>query len=154
MNTSTEASRQEVLKQALLKLKELQAKLAQAERWRTEPIAIIGLGCRFPGGADNPAKFWRLLHEGRDAITEVPPERWDVAAYFDPDLAAPGKMYTRFGGFVTCPLDQFDAEFFGIKPREAATLDPQQRLLLEVSWEALEHAGNSPDRLKGSSKTN
>ena len=150
MNTSRETSRQDVLKQALLKLKELQTKLAQAERWRTEPIAIIGLGCRFPGGAHNPEQFWRLLKDGRDAISEVPADRWDVAAYFDPGPAASGKMYTRFGGFLACPLDQFDAEFFGIKPREAATLDPQQRLLLEVSWEALEHAGHSPDELKGS----
>lgn len=114
-----------------------------------EPIAIVGIGCRFPGGADDPETFWRQLAEGIDAIREVPPERWDVEQFYDPDPEAPGKMYTRRGGFLTS-VDSFDPRFFGIAPREAVSMDPQQRLLLEVAWEALEHAGQPPDRLSGS----
>jgi acyl transferase domain-containing protein/surfactin synthase thioesterase subunit len=118
-----------------------------SERAR-EPIAIIGMACRFPG-AKNLEDFWQLLETGTDAITEVPPDRWDVDAYYDPDPDKPGKMYTRSGGFIG-QIDRFDAPFFQISPREAANLDPQHRLLLEVSWEALEHATISPDSLKGS----
>ena len=113
-----------------------------------EGIAVIGLACRFPGAADAEA-FWQLLREGRDAITEVPAERWDVEAYYDPDPETPGRMYTRHGGFLE-QVDRFDPQFFGISPREAASMDPQQRLLLEVSWHALEHAGQAPARLAGS----
>jgi acyl transferase domain-containing protein len=111
---------------------------------------VIGIGCRFPGGADDPAAFWRILREGRDTVGDVPAERWDTQALFDADLAVPGKMNARQGGFLA-RIDGFDAGFFGISPREAAALDPQQRLLLEVAWEALEHAGIAPDRLRGSS---
>jgi len=133
---------------ALLAL-ELQSKLEALERSHREPIAVIGMGCRFPGGARGPEAFWRMLCEGVDAISEVPRDRWDVDAFYDADPAAPGKMSTRFGGFVE-EVDRFDAEFFGVAPREAQHMDPQQRLLLEVAWEALEHAGQSPDRLHGS----
>ncbi|PYQ39698.1 MAG: short-chain dehydrogenase, partial [Acidobacteria bacterium] len=126
----------------------MQSRLDAMERARAEPIALIGLACRFPGGAD-PEAFWRLLHEGGDAITEIPPDRWDVDAYYDPDPDAPGKMYTRQGGFIGA-VDGFDPQFFGIAPREAVSMDPQQRLLLEVAWEALENAGQAPDRLAGS----
>src|SRR5829696_8881079 len=101
-----------------------------------EPIAIVGIGCRFPG-ADGPDEFWKLLHDGVDAITEVPPDRWNVDDLYDPDPAVPGKMITRWGGFLD-GIDRFDREFFGISPREASGIDPQQRLLLEVTWEALE----------------
>ena len=101
------------------------------------------MGLRFPGGAHDPEAFWELLMSGRDAVTEVPPDRWDVDAMFDPDPGAPGKSYTRWGGFLD-GVDRFDAAFFGISPREAVTMDPQQRLLLEVAWEALEHAGIAP----------
>ena len=115
-----------------------------------EPIAIVGIGCRFPGGGNDPEAFWSLLAEGVDVITQVPAERWDIDRYYDPDPETPGKMYTRWGGFLK-KIDQFDAEFFGISPREAMVMDPQQRLLLEVSWEALEHAGQKAEMLTGSS---
>ncbi|MCG8346827.1 MAG: amino acid adenylation domain-containing protein [Chloroflexales bacterium] len=115
----------------------------------TEPIAVIGIGCRFPG-ADGPQAFWRLLHDGVDAISEVPPDRWDIEGVYDPDPATPGKMSTRWGGFLE-RADMFDARFFGISPREATRMDPQQRILLEVAWEALEDAGHAPERLAGSS---
>jgi acyl transferase domain-containing protein/NADPH:quinone reductase-like Zn-dependent oxidoreductase/SAM-dependent methyltransferase/acyl carrier protein len=116
----------------------------------TEPIAIIGASCRIPGGGDDLERFWQLLLDGVDAVTEVPPDRWDIDAYYDPDPDAPGKMSTRWGGFLK-EVDLFDAQFFSISPREATSMDPQQRLLLEVTWEALEHAGQAPDQLLGSS---
>lgn len=113
-----------------------------------EPVAIIGIGCRLPG-ANNADAFWQLLREGIDAITEVPADRWDARAYYSADPAPPpGKMNTRWGGFLD-QVDQFDAAFFGIAPREATHMDPQQRLLLEVAWEALEDAGQVPERLAG-----
>jgi acyl transferase domain-containing protein/acyl carrier protein len=137
------------LKRAFLALEDARARLAAAEQSASAPIAVVGIGCRFPGDADTPDAFWRLLVAGRDAIVETPRDRWDVEALFDPDPDAPGKMYTRWGGFLT-RVDEFDAPFFGIAPREAMSMDPQQRLLLEVSWEALEHAGQAPDSLTGS----
>jgi myxalamid-type polyketide synthase MxaE and MxaD len=114
---------------------------------KNEPIAIIGIGCRFPG-ANDPAAFWQLLRDGVDAIREVPADRFDQQAFYDPDPAAPGKMNTRWGGFLG-QVDQFDPNFFGISPREALRMDPQQRLLLEVTWEALQDAGQVPERLVG-----
>src|SRR5579863_4505372 len=105
-----------------------------------EPIAIIGIGCRFPGGAKDPEAFWRLLKNGVDAISDVPPDRWSAESFFDPDPGTPGKTCSRWGGFLD-DIGCFDAPFFGIAPREAAYMDPQQRMLLEVSWEALENAG-------------
>ena len=117
----------------------------------TQPIALIGMGCRFPGGANSPEAFWRLLRAGVDAVGPIPPSRWDVAKYYDPDRNAPGKMYIREGGFLRDDeITDFDCGFFGIAPREAASLDPQQRLLLEVSWEALEHAGLGAAQVDGS----
>jgi acyl transferase domain-containing protein/NADPH:quinone reductase-like Zn-dependent oxidoreductase/NADP-dependent 3-hydroxy acid dehydrogenase YdfG/acyl carrier protein/surfactin synthase thioesterase subunit len=113
-----------------------------------EPIAVVGLSCRFPG-APNAEAYWRLLRDGVDAISEVPPERWSIDALYDRDAAAPGKMSTRWGGFLAA-VDQFDAAFFGISPREAARMDPQQRLMLELSWEALENARIAPKGLRGS----
>lgn len=129
-------------------MENMQAKLDAAEEARREPIAIVGLGCRFPGGP-SPEAFWRLLLDGGDAIGEVPSDRWDIDAYYDPDPDAPGKMSTRWGGFLD-QVDQFDPQFFGITPREAITMDPQQRLLLEVTREALEQAGIPADKLFGS----
>jgi len=113
-----------------------------------EPIAIVGVGCRFPSAA-NPDEYWQLLRDGVDAIREVPSDRWDAHAYYDPDPSAPGKMNTRWGGFLD-HLDHFDPAFFGISPREAAHMDPQQRLLLEVAWEAMEDAGMPPSGMAGS----
>lgn len=136
-----------IVKRALAEIRGLRARLADADQSRREPIAIIGVACRFPG-ASSPEAFWRLMHEGQDAIREVPADRWDIDAYFDADPDAAGKMYTRWGGFLD-EVDRFDARFFGVTPREAVTMDPQQRLLLEVAWESLEHAAQSPARLLG-----
>ena len=116
---------------------------------RPEPIAITGIGVRLPGGVVDPASLARLLYDQRDAISEVPRERWDVDAFYDADPDAPGAMYTRYGGFLD-RVDGFDPQFFEISPREAARMDPQQRLLLEVAWEALEDAGMAPDALRRS----
>src|SRR5262249_21932621 len=112
-------------------------------------IAIVGLGCRFPGGADNPDAFWQLLQRGGDAVCEIPAERSPAVDSYDGRPHAAGKMYTRHGAFLDA-VDRFDASFFGIAPREAVSMDPQQRLLLEVAWEALEHAGIAADALAGS----
>ena len=112
-----------------------------------DPIAIVGIGCRFPG-AEGPAAFWRLLKNGIDVVGRVPRSRFDADALFDPEPATPGKVSTEWGGFLD-HIEDFDAEFFGISPREAERLDPQQRLLLETSWEALEDGGLVPDRLHG-----
>ena len=110
-----------------------------------EPIAVVGMACRFPGGA-NPDEFWDFLARGGDAVREIPAERWDIDVHYDPDPDAKGKMYTRCGAFIS-DFDQFSAAFFGISPREAQYMDPQQRQLLEVHWEALENAGIVPQRL-------
>lgn len=112
-----------------------------------EPIAIIGIGCRFPG-APHPEAFWQLMASGVDAVGEIPLDRFDINALYDPRPGTPGRMMTRWGGFLP-GVELFDASFFGIAPREAERLDPQQRLLLEVAWEALEDAGQVPDRLAG-----
>ena len=124
---------------------------ASATTFVDEPIAIIGMGCRFPGGADSPQRFWELLRTGTDAVVDVPPTRWEASEFYDPDPDVPLKMYTSKGGFLSGPVDEFDAETFGIAPREAMAMDPQQRLLLEVAWEALEDAGVPVSGLVGSS---
>jgi myxalamid-type polyketide synthase MxaB len=139
----------EQLQRALVALKKMRARLEAVEQAQHEPIAIIGIGCRFPGGANNPEAFWQLLRNGVDAISEVPPDRWDIDQVYDPDPTVRGKLQTRHGGFIK-DIDQFDPDFFGIAPREAAAMDPQQRLVLEVAWEALEDAGQVPARLAGS----
>jgi acyl transferase domain-containing protein/acyl carrier protein len=114
-----------------------------------DPVALIGIGCRLPGGVTGPESFWELLWNGHDAVSEVPRNRWDIDAYYDPDPDRPGKMSSRWGGFID-DINGFDTAFFGISPREAAGMDPQQRLLLEVCWQALEHAGQAPAKLNGS----
>ncbi|MEN9565214.1 MAG: hypothetical protein RLZZ69_410 [Cyanobacteriota bacterium] len=113
-----------------------------------EPIAIIGIGCRFPG-AENPQAFWSMIRDGKTGIVEVPQSRWNVDAYYDRDQSKPGKANTRWGGFLE-DIDLFEPQFFGISPKEAVTMDPQQRLLLEVAWSTLEDAGQIPENLKGS----
>ncbi len=143
---STEAP--PLLQQAFLAVQDMQAKLESMELRVREPIAIIGLGCRFPGGAVDGETFWQMLRDGRDAISIVPAERWDADAYYDPNPDLPGKMVTRCGGFLD-QVDRFDAKFFEIAPREAAGMDPQQRLALEVAWEALEDSGYAPAELRG-----
>lgn len=119
------------------------------ERPRAESIAIVGIGCRFPGGVQDAAGFWRALDQRVDAIGEIPADRFDLEYFYDERPATPGRVMTRWGGFLD-DLDQFDAEFFGISPREAERLDPAQRLILECAWEALEDAGIDANRLERS----
>ena len=137
------------LKQAYLALEKMQARLQAVEQSKRQPIAIVGVGCRFPGGVNDLESYWHLLREGVDAVSEIPDSRWNTADYYDPDPDAPGKMAARHGAFID-NIDQFDPKFFGIAPREANSMDPQQRLLLEVAWEALENAGLDADTLAGS----
>ncbi len=114
-----------------------------------EHIAVIGMGCRFPGGVNNPDDYWNLLTVGGNGVSDIPPDRWDVEKNYDPDPGAPGKMHVKRGAFIE-NVRGFDPYLFGITPREAVAIDPQQRLLLEISWEALENAGIPPDSLRGS----
>jgi len=111
-----------------------------------EPIAVIGIGCRLPGGITGPEEYWQFLDSGADGVTVVPPDRWDAEAFYDEDPMAPGRMPTKWGAFLS-DVEGFDADFFGVSPREAVAMDPQQRVALEVAWEALENAGLAPDRL-------
>src|SRR5262245_45381191 len=142
-NDATNLENLSPIKRALFELREMRAKLDEVERAKTEPIAVIGMGLRLPGGANDPESFWQVLRNGIDAIIPVPSERWDADAVDSDQVQAKG------GGFIE-QVDRFDPHFFGIAPREAMAMDPQQRLLLEVSWEALEHAGQAPDKLHGS----
>jgi phthiocerol/phenolphthiocerol synthesis type-I polyketide synthase D len=114
----------------------------------TEPVAVVGIGCRFPGDVLGPERYWTFLANGGNAVCEVPPDRWDADAFYDPDPLALGRMTSKWGGFLP-DVAGFDADFFGISPREAEAMDPQQRVLLEVAWEALEHAGIAPAHLGG-----
>ena len=117
---------------------------------RVTPIAVIGMGCRLPGGIDSPDKLWEALLRGDDLVTEIPAERWDADDYYDPEPGVPGRTVSRWGAFLD-DVAGFDAEFFGISEREATAIDPQHRLLLETAWEAIEHAGLDPASLAGSS---
>ena len=127
--------------------KRLAQKSGAASQAQGEPIAIVGMACRFPG-APNLEAYWSLIHEARDAACEIPPDRWDVEAFFDSTGEQPGKMSTRWAALVD-NVGEFDAPFFGITPREASYMDPQQRLLLEGAWEAMENAGRPADQLAG-----
>ncbi|MCI0335526.1 MAG: SDR family NAD(P)-dependent oxidoreductase [Planctomycetes bacterium] len=125
----------------------LEQRLTQARPPAAEPIAIVGMACRFPGAPDLGA-YWQLIHDAASAVSEVPPDRWNADEFYDPSGEAPGKMSVRWAALIENP-DQFDPQFFGITPREAARMDPQQRLLLEVAWEAMENAGLPADQLAG-----
>ena len=127
----------------------LDEQFTKASRIATaEPIAVVGIGCRLPGGVVGPESYWKFLTAGEDAIGEIPADRWNADEYYDPDTFAPGRMASKWGGFVD-DVAGFDAEFFGISPREAEAMDPQQRVMLEVAFEALEHAGVAPEKLSG-----
>lgn len=122
--------------------------LLPTQKDKNEPIAIIGLSCRFPGGSNSKDEYWQMLLNGQDAVTEMTTERWSMRDYFDPDPSVPGKMYSKWAGLIDS-VKSFDAEFFGISRDEAKVMDPQQRLLLEMGWEAIERAGYSVSSLRG-----
>src|ERR1700724_2974716 len=148
---SAPPDRRAIITEALRKIDDLTARLEIAEKADVEPIAVVGMACRLPGGVSTPADYWQLLRDGVSGVIRVPEDRWDANAYFSEDHTRPGTICNREGGFLTSwQPDEFDAEFFGISPREAIAMDPQQRLLLEVSWEAIERAGIDPQALRGS----
>ena len=148
--TAASPDRRAIITEALRKIDDLTARLEVAEKADTEPIAVVGIGCRLPGGVNTADEYWKLLQDGASGVIRVPQERWDADEYYSDDHTVPGTICNREGGFLTSwQPDEFDAEFFSIAPREAAAMDPQQRLLLEVAWEALENAGINPRALRG-----
>ncbi|MEM6597942.1 MAG: beta-ketoacyl synthase N-terminal-like domain-containing protein [Cyanobacteria bacterium P01_C01_bin.69] len=149
LSSKTPSNYRDLLVESTAQVRKLRNQLDDAGYRKNEPIAVIGMSCRFPGGAYTPEAYWALLHDGIDTVEEVPSQRWDVEQYYDEDADAPGKMYTRCGNFID-DIDQFDSHFFDISSQEARSLDPQQRMLLESSYIALENAGLPLFDLQGS----
>ena len=143
MTTKTQFEDLSPIKKALYEIRNLKGKLQDLTQAQNEPIAIVGVGLRFPGGASDAASYWKILADRVNTVTEVPVARWKIDDYFDADPEAPGKMYSRHGSFLADTAG-FDAHLFGVSPREAIEMDPQHRIALEVAWEALENAGCSP----------
>ncbi|HET6710772.1 polyketide synthase, partial [Amycolatopsis sp.] len=150
MTATSEEKLRHFLKQATVELRQANKRIQDLQDSDREPIAIVGIGCRYPGGVRGPDDLWELVARGADVTSEAPGDRgWHIDSLYHPEPGLPGRTYVRRGGFLHDGAE-FDAEFFGISPREALAMDPQQRQLLEVAWESLEHAGIRPADLRGS----
>lgn len=139
-----------LIQQSLVSIRNLKKQVEETKRANNEPIAIIGMGCHFPGDCNSPEEFWNFLKSGKDGITNIPSDRWNVDEYYSPIHGQTGKMYIKQGYFLNTDISEFDAKYFKIAPVEANGLDPQQRQLLEVCVETLENAGLDIAKLRGS----